>query len=139
MIRVYNRQRQLRVPLAALQDIAPRALAACRTQIRPGAALAALEEIEVSLVSDRAITAVHRQFLGDATATDVITFQHGELIVSAETAAANARRFEISLFRELTLYIVHGLLHLAGYDDLTPRAARQISQLQQRLLQQILP
>ena len=49
--------------------------------------------------------------------TDVITFQHGEIFIGVETAVRNARRFKNDLGSELQLYIVHGLLHLHGFDD----------------------
>jgi probable rRNA maturation factor len=48
----------------------------------------------------------------------------GEIVMSAETAAGNAARFGNSPHDELALYLVHGLLHLCGYDDLTPKEKR---------------
>lgn len=48
----------------------------------------------------------------------------GEIVISAETAAGNAVRFGNSPQDELALYLVHGLLHLCGYDDLTPKEKR---------------
>jgi probable rRNA maturation factor len=50
----------------------------------------------------------------------------GEVVVSAETAARQARRLRVPLAAELDLLVVHGLLHLAGYDDHHPRRARPI-------------
>ncbi len=60
----------------------------------PGAARAVarkLDEVEVSVVSDRVIARVHRHFLEVPGATDVITFAHGEIVLSATTAARQAR------------------------------------------------
>jgi len=48
----------------------------------------------------------------------------GEIVISAETARNWSARFGNSPDRELDLYLVHGLLHLCGYDDLTPREKR---------------
>src|SRR5579863_6436842 len=48
----------------------------------------------------------------------------GEVVISAETAAGNAARYGTSPQDELALYLVHGLLHLCGYDDLTPQEKR---------------
>jgi probable rRNA maturation factor len=63
-------------------------------------------------------------------ATDVITFEHGEIVISAETARAYAREHQHSVEHEIALYIVHGLLHLNGYDDTTPEAKREMFRVQ---------
>ena len=76
-----------------------------------------LEMIEISLVSDERITEVHGQFMADPTPTDVITFQHGEILVSLDTAMRQAAENVEPYEREVTRYIIHGLLHLAGWDD----------------------
>ncbi len=83
-----------------------------------GAALPQLDEIEVSLVDDETIAQVHAEFMDDPTPTDVITFQHGELLVSIETARREGPGHGNSAEAETLLYIVHGLLHLNGHDDL---------------------
>ena len=65
------------------------------------------------------MASLHRKFLNKPGPTDVITFQHGEIFISVPTAQRQAREFRTSLARELELYIVHGLLHLHGFDDQT--------------------
>jgi probable rRNA maturation factor len=82
------------------------------------------------------MAAIHRQFMGLSGPTDVITFQHGEIFVNAEEARRNARRFQNSLGQELQLYIVHGLLHLHGFDDKSSAAARKMNAAQARILRQ---
>ncbi len=70
---------------------------------------------------------VNRQFLEHDFATDVISFSLGEpdgplegdLMVSAEMAVEQAARYGWSPLEELLLYVIHGTLHLVGYDDLT--------------------
>ena len=69
------------------------------------------------MVSDEVIAAVHAEFLDDPTATDVITFPHGEILISHDTARRCAQEHGHSLSGELFLYIVHGLLHLNGHLD----------------------
>src|SRR5215469_11466373 len=112
-LRILNRQRKYRLPVSELvtfaQALAPLVLSVARNKIP--------EEILVVLVSDRKISAIHQQFMGITGATDVITFQHGEIVVSVETAARQAMEYESDLLHELRLYIAHGFLHLAGYDD----------------------
>ncbi len=89
-------------------------------------------EISVVVMNDAAIQDLNRRHLAHDWPTDVITFGLSELgepvlaaeiIVSAEMAAATARRAGTDPQAELALYVVHGLLHLCGYDDQTPEAA----------------
>jgi probable rRNA maturation factor len=80
---------------------------------------------------------LHRRFLNEAGPTDVITFQHGEIVISAETARRQARAFRTSLEHELRLYIVHGLLHLRGYDDKAPAGAAEMKRLQEKLVAKV--
>jgi probable rRNA maturation factor len=64
----------------------------------------------------------------------VLTFQHGEIFISVETAKRHARAFGNSLASELRLYIVHGLLHLHGFDDQTRTGARNMHKMQEKIL-----
>ncbi len=84
--------------------------------------------ISIAIVDDPTIHALNNRYLQHDYATDVISFLleddetglGGEVIVSADTAAATATRLGWSTEHELLLYVVHGMLHLVGYDDLTP-------------------
>jgi probable rRNA maturation factor len=135
-IEVQNRQRAVRVRLPWLRKLAPMALEICREHSADGRfTLRELEEVEVTIVSDRVIADVHQRFMDIPGATDVITFEHGEIVTSAETAAAYAAQYGHSIDRELGLYIIHGLLHLNGYDDLTRSDAALMRRTQQRILQ----
>lgn len=77
-----------------------------------------LGEIEVSLVDDATIAKVHGEFMDDPTPTDVITFHHGEILVSLDTARREGPGHGNSPEDETLLYIIHGLLHLNGHTDL---------------------
>jgi probable rRNA maturation factor len=82
----------------------------------------------VVFVSDRALARLHARSLGDATRTDVITFDLSdelggplvEIYASAERARAVAARRSVEKERELSLYVVHGVLHVCGFDDHEP-------------------
>ncbi len=102
-------------------------------------ALEGLEEIEITFVDDEAITQVHADFLDDATPTDVITFHHGEILISTETAARQAEAHGQPLQRELALYVIHGLLHLHGHTDLTEPERGVMHAAQDRLLASVWP
>jgi probable rRNA maturation factor len=132
-IRVLNRQRKYPTPANDLstfsQRLAPLVLKVAREELP--------EQVLVVLVSDRKIAAIHEQFMGIAGPTDVITFQHGEIVVSVETAAKQASEYETNLLHELRLYLTHGLLHLAGYDDHSEKGFREMSKLQNELVAQI--
>jgi probable rRNA maturation factor len=91
-------------------------------------------EVSVWLISDRRMAFLHRKFLGQSGPTDVLTFQHGEIFISVETAQRHARAFGNSLLRELKLYIVHGLLHLHRFDDQTPSKAHKMKTAQEKIL-----
>ena len=86
--------------------------------------------IGIVIVDNDTIHSLNKDFLHHDYPTDVISFQvepdlekgylEGEVIVSAEMALERAPEFKWSVKEELILYIIHGLLHLVGYDDLTP-------------------
>ena len=78
-------------------------------------------EVEITLLGEAAIARVHRQFLDDPTPTDVITFEHGEILIGVPIAAVNAKKFRHLADHEVALCAIHGLLHLLGYDDLTEK------------------
>jgi len=92
-------------------------------------------------LTDTALAKLHADFLDDPTTTDAITFEGdpiagvaGEICVSADTAAAYAKRHRGDFSAELTLYVIHGWLHLAGYDDLQPAKKRLMRRAEARAL-----
>jgi len=101
--------------------------------------LADLLEVEISVVSDESIAAVHAQFMDDPTPTDVITFHHGEILVSWDTARQRATEFEHPPLRELLLYVIHGLLHLNGHDDHDAEDRRRMHAIQDQILSTVWP
>jgi len=134
-VTVRNAQRKVRVDTQKLAEFARRAWEVCdqisTKQSWPSA------NILVVLVSDRTIATVHNRFMAVSGPTDVITFQHGEIVISAETALRQAREYRSSLIPELQLYIVHGLLHLRGYDDKTSSGSREMERLQRSILRRL--
>ena len=137
-IEVRNIQRTIRVSTDRLQRFANTACALVWKHKQPRAEIASVPEITVLIVSDRRMAALHKEFCGLAGPTDVLTFRHGEIVISAETAARQARIFHCNLMAEIQLYLLHGLLHLAGFDDLAANQRRQMHRLQKKLLATIL-
>jgi probable rRNA maturation factor len=133
-IAIADRQRAVTVPKAWLRKIVAGTLTAEQV---------ASAEISVALVDDAEIHEINRDFLGHDYPTDVISFLldsdsspgkrvprgagrtiEGEVVLSTETAIREARRFGWTAREECGLYVVHGLLHLCGYDDLSPGEKR---------------
>ncbi len=131
-ITVFDRQRKVALARAELEDSARRALLLCARE--RGAGLTNLAQVDVILISDRRMSELHRRFLHIDGPTDVITFQHGEIFISVETAQRQARAERTTLLYELRLYLVHGLLHLQGFDDRVPKERRRMAALQEQVL-----
>jgi len=98
----------------------------------------ALAEVSFVLVDRSTMKQVHADFLGDPTETDVITFPYGEIVVCPAVAREQAPDHGLAVEEETLLYALHGLLHLAGYDDTTPNEARKMARAQERLLRRVL-
>ena len=90
--------------------------------------------VDVVLVDDRTLARLHARFLGDPSPTDVIAFDlsgeeggvEAEIYASHECARRVAAARGVAIERELCLYIVHGALHLCGFDDRTKRARERM-------------
>ncbi len=130
-----NLQRKISVNVAELEKFAGNAVQySLQLHQRQRTDLRKSSEICVWLISDRRMVLLHRKFLGQSGPTDVLTFQHGEIFISVDTARRHARAFGNSLLRELKLYIVHGLLHLHGFDDQIPSEANKMKAAPERIL-----
>ena len=85
------------------------------------------------------------QFLQHEGSTDVITFDHsesgaplhGEIFISVADAVKQAREFKTTWPSELARYVIHGLLHLRGHDDLEPAKRRVMKREENRLLKKV--
>jgi probable rRNA maturation factor len=130
---VLNRQRANRLDLFSLRRFASRGLREC-VKLEKSRSLSKLSEVSVVFVSDKRIAKIHGQFMNDPTPTDVITFQHGEIFISSQAANRQARQYSTSFEHELRLYLVHGLLHLAGFEDKTAADAREMKREQERIV-----
>lgn len=79
-------------------------------------------QVDVSLVDDQVIWKLNQRFRGKNRPTDVLAFSYGsdgmlgDVIISSETARKNARSFGVSYRQELKRLVVHGVLHVLGYD-----------------------
>lgn len=123
MTEIINRQRSRKINATQWCEFAEQALRA----IAPGK-----QSATIVLVSDAAIRKLNRQFRGKDQATDVLSFPNeaepfekenqtflGEVVISAPRAAAQAKQNGLTFSNEIEQLILHGLLHLCGYDHET--------------------
>jgi probable rRNA maturation factor len=135
---IANRQRTRRVNVRRLKGI----IAALFEELKISEG-----ELGVSLVGAREMTRVNETFLQHKGSTDVITFDHaedaqpagsrplhGELFVCVDEAIRQARRFKTAWQSEVVRYIVHGVLHLLGHDDLRKDRRRKMKREENRLV-----
>ena len=94
-------------------------------------------------VTDSRIKALNKKFLKRAYATDVLAFPgcscahhglEGEVIISTDTAMENAGTYQAPLAQEIVLYIIHGILHLLGYDDHKAADIKKMRRKEEELL-----
>jgi len=133
-IQIANRQKHAAIDRKALRALCTRLL---RRRGRD-------TDLSLCYVDDAAIRELNERYLGHRRATDVLAFPLGEgpgpdrllgeIVVSAETAVAEAARRGIPADAELALYTVHGLLHLLGYDDQAPADRRRMRRAERAAL-----
>jgi probable rRNA maturation factor len=100
--------------------------------------------VTIAVVSDKAIQRLHRLFLGQDQPTDVLSFPlevspsrlEGEIIVSSDTACSQATRCGNNPLGELLWYVIHGALHLVGFDDHRPSDRARMRRQERYYLQQ---
>ena len=138
-----NRQRRLPVRQADLR----RLLTAALTELGAEAA-----DLSVAIVNDAEMAELHERWLGVPGPTDVLSFDlasppeptvagghhrlriTGEIIASGETAVREADRYHWRPDDELAYYLIHGLLHLCGFDDRDPRSRQAMRRRERRLM-----
>jgi probable rRNA maturation factor len=119
---IINRQRRVPLAMEPLEHFSERVCNELR--FPPGS-------VTIRLVSDAAIARLNRTFRHKQGPTDVLSFPAdgakrarnanyaGDIAISPETARRNARRMDRALLSEIRLLILHGMLHLAGFDHET--------------------
>jgi probable rRNA maturation factor len=128
MIEVVNRQRRLQIDTRVWFDFATKALAAIGNSE---------SSATIAFVSDKKIRELNRQFRGIDKATDVLSFpsggpdELGDIAVSIDTAQTQAKENGLKLDEEVAQLILHGLLHLCGYDHETDNG--EMNRLELRL------
>ena len=133
-----NHQDKVVVPvswLTALEEIGSQAAGmALEVSIDEENSLQHLAILEVAMVDDETSSKVHFDFMEIDGPTDVITFHHGEIVIGTEVALRQAEEYGEPLGREILRYFVHGLLHLAGFEDSTESEASAMEAAQEKIV-----
>ena len=137
---IINRQRKKKIDARRLKSAA--ATLCTELNIADG-------ELGVNFVNARQMTLVNETFLKHQGSTDVITFDHkdqplrkktrapeihGELFICVDEAIIQARRFKTHWRSEVVRYLIHGVLHLLGHDDLKAAPRRSMKREENRLV-----
>lgn len=100
-------------------------------------------DISIYVATDSEIRLLNRKFHGTNAVTDVLSFPSndpdylGDVVASYDRARVQARQAHWRIAEELDLLIVHGVLHLLGYDDLTPRKRARMWKRQEEILRKV--
>ncbi len=135
-VSLHNRQRHFRVDTRLLKELAVGVLESEFSRHS--------WEIEIYLIGAKRMAAINQEYLQHEGSTDIITFDygdpathlHGDLFISLDDALKQAQEFGTTWQTELARYVIHGILHLAGYDDLEPVARKRMKQAENRLVRQ---
>lgn len=99
-------------------------------------------DINIIFTSDEYLLSVNRKYLGHDYYTDIITFDYcqdrtvsGDLFISVDSVKANAQDFKQEFLTELHRVIIHGILHMTGYDDHTPEDVDAMRKAEDEALQ----
>jgi probable rRNA maturation factor len=105
---------------------------------------ASVRSLSIAVVDDQHIAELHERYMQDASPTDVLSFDlrddpddnqiEGEVVVSAETASRQGPVHGASEADELMRYVIHGILHLKGFDDRTSEDQQAMRQEEDRVL-----
>lgn len=112
--------------------------------VRAAAGDRPIGQITIALVGDDDMAALHARYLNDPTTTDVLTFDlrddtttpelEGEIAVCVDMARRQARVYRVTVAAEVLRYVIHGVLHLLGYDDHAPADRRRMRREEDRVL-----
>lgn len=132
-LNLYNDQKALPIPKRLISQIVKEVLTFLQVDCK---------EISIYFTTVKTISELHQQFFNDPTPTDCISFpidqEHlGEVFVCPSVAIDYAKKHDIEPLHETILYMIHGILHLIGYDDLDPVSKRIMRRMEKKCMEQI--
>ena len=97
-----------------------------------------IPELSIVLVGDAEIRKLNKKYRKKDKVTDVLAFDYGEIFICVPQAKRQAKELNHSLKEELAILLIHGLLHLAGYDDETKKDYNKMKSQQEQLWAKIM-
>ena len=94
-------------------------------------------ELSVAVIGDKEMIKLNKKHRNRNYTTDVLAFDYGEIIVCLDQAKRQAKELNNALKKELSILLVHGILHLAGYDDETKKDFNKMLKKQKEVWQKI--
>ncbi len=100
-----------------------------------------IEYLEISFINDQAMIRLHSEHLNDPTTTDIMTFNlnteenpYGDIYICVDEAKRNAHNLNSCINFELKTLVIHGILHLIGYNDITKKERKVMFNKQDEVL-----
>lgn len=101
-----------------------------------------LNSLELNFITSEKIREINNQYLSHDYSTDIITFNYSEdkklidaeIFISLDDAEENAKKYKVKSLEEIGRLIAHGILHLIGFDDLTPDKRKKMKIQENRLI-----
>ena len=101
-----------------------------------------ISSLPINFISSSEITIINKKYLNHNYSTDIITFNYsdskddldGEIFISYDDAEKSSRKFKNSLAEEIFRLVIHGVLHLLGYDDMKVKDKKIMKSLENQLL-----
>ncbi len=101
-----------------------------------------ISNLEINFISNEEIKAINKIYLDHDFTTDIITFCYsseiknidGEIIISVDDAQINSRKFKVSFYEEIARLVIHGVLHLLGFDDQLINDKKIMKRMENKLL-----
>ncbi|MCC6255118.1 MAG: rRNA maturation RNase YbeY [Ignavibacteriaceae bacterium] len=98
--------------------------------------------LEINFISAKSILDINKTYLNHDYTTDIITFNYseivneldGEIFISIDDALSNSKKFNVSVSDELVRLVIHGILHLLGYDDIAHSDKKIMKRMENKLL-----
>ncbi len=136
LIEIFDEQEDHPIDSAQIQEVA---VEVSKLEQQP------FHEVHIHFVSKAKISALHDEYFNDPTPTDCISFpidgpeeknyrMMGEVFVCPKVAIEYAKANDTPIDREILLYVIHGLLHLMGYDDMNEEERAQMREAEARHL-----
>ena len=105
-----------------------------------------IESLSINFLTEEQIIPINKSYLGHNYSTDIITFNYsgenytldGEIFISLDDASYFAEKYDVELENEILRLVIHGFLHLVGYDDKNAKDKRKMKRLENKLVDKYL-